>query len=113
MMGLDTGTEREYLGLRSVNTCAEWKCAMSEERRQFPRNHVLRRGQVVFRNGHSAIECIVLDLSMGGARLRVADWLGLPPQFELRLEHGPARAAEVRYRDMTSTGVRFVESAAA
>jgi hypothetical protein len=86
---------------------------MSEERRQFPRSHVLRRGQVVFRNGHSAIDCIVLDLSAAGARLRVADWLGLPPKFELRVEHGPARSAEIRYRDMASTGVRFVECEAA
>jgi hypothetical protein len=86
---------------------------MSEDRRQFPRNHVLQRGQVVFRGGHSAIDCVVLDLSMGGAKLRVADWLGLPPKFELRIEQGPIRTAEVCHRDMTSTGVRFIEQIAA
>jgi hypothetical protein len=50
---------------------------------------------------------------MGGAKLRVADWLGLPPKFELRIEQGPVRTAEVCHRDMTSTGVRFIEQIAA
>lgn len=86
--------------------------AMSDERRQFPRNHVLRRAQVVFRGGHSAIDCVVLDLSMGGALLRVKDWMGLPPSFELRIEQGPARTAEVRHRDMEFAGVRFADIAA-
>jgi hypothetical protein len=86
---------------------------MSEVRRQFPRNHVLQRGQVVFRGGHCAIDCVVLDLSMGGAKLRVADWLGLPPKFELRIEQGQVRTAAVCHRDMTSTGVRFIEQIAA
>ena len=50
---------------------------------------MLRRGNIVFRKGHSAMACVVLDLSTGGARLKVDEWLGLPDRFELRIENGP------------------------
>jgi PilZ domain len=86
---------------------------MESDRRQFQRAHVLRRGRIVFRRGHSSIDCVVLDLSAGGARLRVGEWLGLPERFELRIESGPAREAEVRFRDMGMTGIEFVDRAAA
>jgi PilZ domain-containing protein len=81
------------------------------ERRKYPRSHVLRRGNIVFRNGHSAVGCIVLDVSSGGARLKVRDWMGLPDVFELRIENGPARQVEVRYRDLETTGVQFADAA--
>jgi hypothetical protein len=77
------------------------------ERRMYPRSRVLRRAQIVFRGGHTAVACIVLDLSSGGARLKVRDWLGLPDAFELRIENGPSRLAEVRHRDLEIAGVRF------
>ena len=83
------------------------------EKRRHSRAHVLRRGNIVFRDGHSAIGCIVLDLSPGGARLRVRDWLGLPDAFELRIENGPVRQAAVRYRDLETTGVQFADRHAA
>ena len=81
------------------------------EKRIHPRTHVLRRGNIVFRNGHSAIGCVVLDMSAGGARLRVREWLGVPDAFELRIENGPARQVEVRYRDLETTGVQFADAA--
>ncbi len=86
---------------------------MSIERREFPRAHVLRRARIVFGRGHSTIDCVVLDLSTGGARLRVGEWMGLPERFELRIEHGPAREAEVRFRGMEMTGIQFLDRAAA
>ena len=86
---------------------------MSDDHRDSPRHRVLQRGNIVFRNGHSAIACVILDLSTGGARLRVGEWLALPDRFELRIENGPARDAEVRYRAREMTGVRFVDDRAA
>jgi hypothetical protein len=83
------------------------------EKRQHPRSHVLRRARIVFRRGFSTIDCVVLDLSAGGARLKVDEWLGMPDRFELRIENGPRREAEVRFRDMEMTGVRFTDSVAA
>jgi hypothetical protein len=82
---------------------------MTADRRQTFRAHVLRRARVVFRRGHSALDCIVLDLSPGGARLKVAEWLGLPDSFELRIENGPVHEVRVRHRSMEMTGVEFVD----
>ena len=86
---------------------------MLGNRRNSTRHRVLRRGTIVYGKGHSAVACVVLDLSTGGARLKVDEWLGLPDRFELRIENGPRREAEVRFRDMEMTGVRFVDGIAA
>lgn len=82
------------------------------ERRQHSRTRVLRRAKVVFQRGHSAIDCVVLELSPGGAKLRLGAWLSLPDAFELRLEHGPTLPARVCHRGPESTGVRFLADAA-
>lgn len=55
----------------------------------------------------------MLDLSSGGARIKVGAWLGYPDRFELRIENGPAREAMVRYRAADVTGVEFVDEKAA
>lgn len=86
---------------------------MSADRRQSLRSHVLRRARIVFRRGHGALDCVVLDLSPGGARLKVAEWLGLPESFELRIENGPVHEVSVRHRAMEITGVEFVDRRAA
>jgi hypothetical protein len=84
-----------------------------KEKRQHPRSHVLRRARIVLGRGYSTLDCVVLDLSTGGAKLKVDEWLGLPERFELRIENGPRREAEVRFRDMKLTGIRFVDDIAA
>jgi hypothetical protein len=82
---------------------------MSGEKRNHARAHVLRRGKIVFRRGYGAIDCVVLDVSPQGARLRVATWLGLPETFQLRIENGAVHEARVRYRHVEEIGVEFVE----
>lgn len=81
---------------------------MSLERRKHPRSHVLQRGKIVFRDGYGAMDCVLLDLSVGGAQIRVENWLTLPQRFEVRINGGPRHLAEVRHRNMERTGVRFV-----
>jgi PilZ domain len=77
------------------------------ERRRWLRRHVLHRGDIVLNGGHGGIGCVVLDVSAGGARLKVGQWLGLPDTFDLRIENGATRKAEVRHRDMELTRVSF------
>lgn len=86
---------------------------MSAERRQHERAHVLRRARIVYRRGWSTLDCVVLDLSSGGARLKVGALLGFPDRFELRVENGPVREAVVRYRGADVAGVEFVDDRAA
>jgi hypothetical protein len=86
---------------------------MASEQRQQARAHVLRRGKIVFRRGYAVIDCVVLDVSPEGARLRVGAWLDLPERFELRIESGGVHEARVRYRNLEEIGVQFVEDRAA
>jgi hypothetical protein len=84
---------------------------MLEDRRKFERKRVLRRGRIVFRKGYGVIDCVVLDLSAGGARLSTPGLLAMPERFELRLENGPSYAVEVVSRGLETTGVRFLDAA--
>lgn len=84
---------------------------MPEDRRRYPRSRVLQRGKIVFRNGHSVIDCVLLDLSSAGARLKLPNWLGVPDRFELRIEHGPRHDAAVCHHDFETGGVRFLTDA--
>lgn len=82
---------------------------MTPERRKHPRRRHLRRGKVVFRKGCSVMDCVVLDMHSGGAKLQLVDWMGLPDRVELRIENGPTHMTEVRYRTMEIVGVQFIE----
>lgn len=80
------------------------------EQRQHTRAHVLRRGKIVFQRGYGAIDCVVLDVSPDGARLRVGSWLGLPDTFQLRIADIGVHEARVRYRSIDEIGVQFVDA---
>lgn len=86
---------------------------MGAERRRHERERVLRRARIVYRRGWSSLDCVVLDLSSGGARLRVGGLLGFPERFELRIDGGPVREAVVRHRAAGVSGVEFVDGLAA
>ena len=85
---------------------------MSEERRRHERERMLRRGRIVYRRGWSSVDCVVLDLSNSGARIRIGGLLGFPERFELRIDGGPIREAVVRYRGSGVSGVEFVDGCA-
>lgn len=82
------------------------------ERRQHRRAHVLRRARIVFRQGNCTIDCVVLDLSAGGARLKFGGWLALPAVFEIHFDSGLARRAEICFRGVDTAGIRFTDEAA-
>lgn len=80
---------------------------MVEERRKSVRRRMLRRGSIVFKNGHAVIDCVLMDMSDEGARLRAATPFSVPQAFELRIERGPRYDAEIAYRAADGMGVRF------
>jgi hypothetical protein len=86
---------------------------MQPDRRAHPRSRLLRRGRIVFRDGYCSADCVVMDISTGGALLKFAGLIGLPETFELRLDSGIRRRAEVRYRTHETMGVRFADIVAA
>jgi hypothetical protein len=63
----------------------EHKCfgvAAMIEKRASPRHRVLKQGTIAFRGG-GGIDCMVRNLSQGGARLEVATPFGLHGSFTL------------------------------
>ncbi|WP_299130432.1 PilZ domain-containing protein [uncultured Amaricoccus sp.] len=83
---------------------------MVPERRKNPRTRMLRRGRILYRRGHGAIDCVILDLSDGGARLALNGLTRLPGAFELRLESGASFPAAVSYRQADAIGVQFLDA---
>ena len=59
--------------------------------------------------GFAARQCTVLDISEGGARLRIEDPHFVKQQFHLKLERtSPGRACRVAWRKGDVIGIKFV-----
>ena len=60
--------------------------------------------------GDRDVDCLVCDVSMGGARLRVADPNAIPQEFELVFQRtGELRRAKVRWRRAKDVGISFLK----
>ena len=81
---------------------------MTVDRRQDERRRVLRRARIVLPLGRTAVDCVVLDLSEGGARLRAPGMPALPDRFALRIDGEPGREVAVRHRGPDGAGVAFL-----
>jgi hypothetical protein len=83
------------------------------ERRRERRQKVLRQGKVMLTEW-VAVDCLVRDLSRGGARLEFAGPVSLPSAFQLRLVSAdltiPAAPAWQRRGE---AGIRFTGAAVA
>jgi hypothetical protein len=59
--------------------------------------------------GFAARQCTVIDISEGGARLRVEDPQFVKPQFQLKLDRtSPGRACKVAWKKGGVIGIEFV-----
>jgi hypothetical protein len=80
------------------------------ERRVSPRQRRLNGAKIVFNNDSSVIDCVVRDLSPQGARLLVASPVGIPGQFDLRIErNGVCHPSKVAWRANNQIGVMFLD----
>jgi len=80
------------------------------ERRGNRRQRVLKKGLIVFDNGHASVGCQILDISERGAKLYPADVLSCPCEFMLNIQATESRQCEVMWRKGSVLGVRFVGS---
>jgi hypothetical protein len=77
-------------------------------RRAEPRARTLKRGLIVFHDGHSVFDCTVRNLSSGGAMLLFGDPVGVPSHFDLAIRPShDRRVCTVRWRDENALGVSF------
>lgn len=80
------------------------------DRRSEARQRVLKRAQIVLSNLHSTIECVVRNVSPGGASIRLHSVFALPAEFELEIV-GSGRRRRVRscWQNGTDIGMKFAD----
>lgn len=79
-----------------------------DEQREKPRLRALKRAQIVFNNGRSAIDCTVRDSSAAGARLKIVTSIGVPDRFVLSIITDDVRhECRVIWRRIDEIGVAY------
>ena len=79
------------------------------EQRSEPRARTHLFGRIVFGSDRSVCDCLVHDLSSGGARLSLAFSHGIPDQFELHMpSRGQVCRVFVKWRLRREFGVKFL-----
>ena len=78
------------------------------ERRAAIRQRVFKGAVLSFNRGFSTFECVVKNLSDGGARLNLGDTFPVPSECTLRFADKVQRPVSVRWRSATGIGVQFI-----
>lgn len=79
-----------------------------DDKRKFPRRRVLKEGKIVFADGLRVIDCTIRDMSEEGARLLIANTVGLPDTFQLyEKSSGLLYPASIAWRQSNAIGVHF------
>lgn len=79
------------------------------DRRKWKRDRSLRKGLVVFEGAFTTMECAVMDISAGGARIRPSDAVSCPDVFQLKVAFGPSRPCKVVRRFGQELAVQFLD----
>lgn len=79
-------------------------------KRRAPRSTVLKRAQIVA--GDAVFDCIVVDISESGARVRTATVVPVPERVVLRFAGGTSTPAIRRWTRGVEIGFEFVAGAA-
>ena len=79
-----------------------------DDRRKVPRRRVLKEGKIVYADGLRVFDCTIRDISENGARLLIANTVGLPDKFQLfEKSSGLLYPASVVWRQANAIGVQF------
>ena len=100
----------EFDELWRIRQMAEQEAREQEERRAFERKNVFRKARLVLPEG--AINCVVYDLSMGGARVRLVAQLQKQQRLRLDIEKLSPLNAEVVWLGIGMVGIRFTDDPA-
>lgn len=78
------------------------------ERRRFARTKMSKAAKIVFGGCETLIDCVVCDLSIGGAGIKVANAAEIPDEFELTFDAARTlRACRIAWRSESKIGVAF------
>jgi len=81
---------------------------MRLEQRLSPRRNVTIEAQVVFGAGQKRVDCIIRNISDGGAKLEVARVSVLPNTFDLVIGDKAIQPCRVAWRALREVGVEFL-----
>ena len=83
--------------------------SFDHERRAHPRQRVLKRVKAVFNDNRSVFDCVMRDISLGGARLTCEQAAQLPEHFQLVfMADREMRDVRVAWRKLGELGVQFL-----
>ncbi|MDP4005124.1 PilZ domain-containing protein [Methylobacterium sp. NEAU K] len=82
---------------------------MAEERRNEPRSHALKTGQLAFGHPQEHCDCLVWDIARSGAMIELEPDMTAPETFRL-ISTGLSlnQLCEVVWRDGQKLGLKFV-----
>ena len=80
----------------------------AENLRTHARTRTLKSGQIVYNNANCVADCLILNLSDGGAALQATDAITLPTRITLKDKRGKSYQCEVCWHHGKKLGVRFV-----
>jgi hypothetical protein len=80
------------------------------EQRQGKRVSTLKKGRIVFNNGHSVVDCTVRNTSETGAGLELPCHVELPGTITLVIEGGAKRECDVVWSANNKLGVTYIDA---
>jgi hypothetical protein len=83
------------------------KMRIAMENRRDQRKRTFIGAKILLNDGASVMDCLVRDLSDGGARLALDGAATVPGEFGLALSDGRSFQCTVQWRTLTGLGVRF------
>jgi len=82
-----------------------------DNRRAHPRHAVHLDGKLLLAEGARTLDCVILDMSEGGARVSVGVEMDLPKKVYLwQRSMGSVFDCEVRWREASYVGLHFVDT---
>ena len=78
------------------------------EKRLQPRRNTMIVATIVYEGGRSRVDCVIRNLSDGGAKLEFAAVRGIPDSFDLMVPGHPPHHCKVAWRALKELGVQFV-----
>ena len=100
-----TGTARSDEYERRQQSCDD-----DDVRRQHSRMRTLKSGQIIYNNANCVADCLILNMSDGGAALQLTDIFDVPTQIVLKEKQGKMYRCEVCWQHGKKLGVRFLET---
>jgi hypothetical protein len=78
------------------------------EKRLSPRRNTMIIATIVYDGGRSRVDCVIRNLSDGGAKLEVATVRGIPASFDLMVPGHRPQHCRVAWRALKEMGVQFI-----